>query len=114
MIEKVKKSNKGQYFTNSMFEEAEISIKKRVEEILKEKESEIQTKYDMEMETMMEKLDKEKRKADEEIIQMVNQFREKEETLRKRFEEKEKAEQKRQEEEDKRRSDEGKKTKSCI
>ncbi len=53
MIEKVKKSNKGQYSTNSMFEEAEMSIKKRVEEILKEKESEIQTKYDMEMETMM-------------------------------------------------------------
>ncbi len=102
MIEEVKKSNKEQYFTNSMFEEAEMSIKKRVEEILKEKESEIQTKYDMEMETMMERLDKEKRKADKERIKMVNQFREKEETLRKEFEEKEKAELKRREEEDKR------------
>uniref|UniRef100_A0A9J7YTC2 AIG1-type G domain-containing protein n=1 Tax=Cyprinus carpio carpio TaxID=630221 RepID=A0A9J7YTC2_CYPCA len=112
MIEEVNKSNKGQYFTNDMFEEAEMSIKKRMEEILKEKESEIQTKYDMEMETMMERLDKEKRKSDEEKIKMVNQFREKEETLRKEFEEKEKAEQKRREEEDKRRSDEEKQQKA--
>uniref|UniRef100_A0A673HUP1 AIG1-type G domain-containing protein n=1 Tax=Sinocyclocheilus rhinocerous TaxID=307959 RepID=A0A673HUP1_9TELE len=40
MIEGVKNNNEGRYFTNSMFEEAEMSIKKRMEEILKEREKE--------------------------------------------------------------------------
>ncbi|KAL1276157.1 hypothetical protein QQF64_035780 [Cirrhinus molitorella] len=37
MIEEVNNANKGQYFTNSMFKEAEMSIKKRMEEIMKER-----------------------------------------------------------------------------
>ncbi|XP_067234598.1 GTPase IMAP family member 8-like isoform X2 [Chanodichthys erythropterus] len=111
IIEEVKKSNKGQYFTNSMFEEAEMSIKKRVEEILKEKEREIQAKYHTEMESMMERLEKEKREADEEKMKMEAQFREKEETLKKEFDEKEKKEQNRQEEENKRSLEEEKQQK---
>ncbi|KAI7789317.1 putative early endosome antigen 1-like [Triplophysa rosa] len=100
MIEEMKTTNQGQYFTNSMFEEAEMSIKKRMEEILKEKEREIQTqkeklkaKHEMEKENMMKRLEEEKRRADEERIQMEKNFREQKETLRKEFEEKEKTEQ---------------------
>ncbi|KAL1279051.1 hypothetical protein QQF64_025724 [Cirrhinus molitorella] len=42
MIEEVKNTNAGRYFTNSMFKEADMSIKKRMVEMLKEKEKEIQ------------------------------------------------------------------------
>ncbi|XP_048030335.1 GTPase IMAP family member 8-like, partial [Megalobrama amblycephala] len=104
MIEELKNTNEGRYFTNSMFEEAEMSIKKRMEEILKEREREIQTqkeelqaKYEMEKENLMKRLEEEKQRADEERKKMQNQLREKEKNLRKEFEEKEKEEQKKQE-----------------
>ncbi|KAI4880080.1 hypothetical protein NFI96_006066 [Prochilodus magdalenae] len=100
------------YFTNSMFEEAETSIKKRYEEILKEKEREIQAekeklanKYSKEMEEMKKRLQEEKQKADKE---MERKFREKMENLKKEFEEKEKLEKRKREMEDKRRSEEEK------
>ncbi|XP_057183995.1 putative autophagy-related protein 11 isoform X3 [Triplophysa rosa] len=100
MIEEMKTIKQGQYFTNSMFEEAEMSIKKRMEEILKEKEREIQTqreeltdKYEMEKENMMKRLEEEKRRADEERMNMISKFNKQKETLRKEFEEKEKTEQ---------------------
>ncbi|XP_042571308.1 GTPase IMAP family member 8-like, partial [Cyprinus carpio] len=115
MIEELKNSNAGRYFTNSMFEEAEMSIKKRMEEILKEREREIQTqnealkaKYEMEMRDMLKRLEEEKQRADEEKIKMENQFREKEEKLRKESEEKEKTEQKKREIENQKRSSEEK------
>uniref|UniRef100_A0A9J8B327 Si:ch211-229i14.2 n=1 Tax=Cyprinus carpio carpio TaxID=630221 RepID=A0A9J8B327_CYPCA len=115
MIEEVKNSNEGRYFTNSMFEEAEMSIKKRMEEILKEREREIQTqreelqaKYEMDMRDMMTRLEEEKQRADEERMKMENQFREKEEQLRKEFEEKEKTEKKKREKENQERSEEEK------
>ncbi|XP_057201399.1 trichohyalin-like isoform X3 [Triplophysa rosa] len=104
MIEEMKTTNHGRYFTNSMFEEAEMSIKKRMEEILKEKEREIQTKneelkakHEMEKENMMKRLEEEKRRADEERMQMEKNFREQKEILRKEFEEKEKTEQQKRE-----------------
>ncbi|KAK7175546.1 hypothetical protein R3I93_002460 [Phoxinus phoxinus] len=113
MIEEVKNTNEGRYFTNSMFEEAEMSIKKRMEEILKEKEREIQkqreelqVKYEMEMENVNKRLEEEKQRADEERKKMENQLREKEEILRKEFEEKEKTEQKKREIENQKRSEE--------
>uniref|UniRef100_A0A3B1JM60 AIG1-type G domain-containing protein n=1 Tax=Astyanax mexicanus TaxID=7994 RepID=A0A3B1JM60_ASTMX len=40
-VEMMVNSNNGQYFTNEMFQEAEISIKKKMEQILKEREKEI-------------------------------------------------------------------------
>uniref|UniRef100_A0A8C2ITQ7 AIG1-type G domain-containing protein n=1 Tax=Cyprinus carpio TaxID=7962 RepID=A0A8C2ITQ7_CYPCA len=90
MIEEVKNSNQGRYFTNSMFEEAEMSIKKRMEEILKEREKEIQTqkeeleaKYEMDMKNLMKRLEEEKQRADDEKMKMENHFREKEKKLRK-------------------------------
>ncbi|KAK7166957.1 hypothetical protein R3I94_001375 [Phoxinus phoxinus] len=115
MIEEVKNTNEGRYFTNSMFEEAEMSIKKRMEEIMKERESEIQAqheelkaKYKSEMKNMMKRLEEEKQRADEDKMKMQNQLREKEENLRKEFDEKEKAEQKRQEIEKQKQSEEEK------
>uniref|UniRef100_A0A8C1LS34 AIG1-type G domain-containing protein n=1 Tax=Cyprinus carpio TaxID=7962 RepID=A0A8C1LS34_CYPCA len=115
MIEEVKNSNQGRYFTNSMFEEAEMSIKKRMEEILKEREREIQAereelqaKYEMDNKNMMKRLKEEKQRADEERMKMENQLREKEEKLRKEFEEKEKTEQKKREMENQKRSEEEK------
>ncbi|XP_067219790.1 GTPase IMAP family member 8-like [Chanodichthys erythropterus] len=119
MIEEVKNTNKGRYFTNSMFEEAEMSIKKRMEEILKEREIEIQTqreelqaKYEMEKKNLMKRLEEEKQRADEERKKMENQLKEKEKNLRKEFEEKEKAEQKKQEIEKQKRLDEEKQKKN--
>ncbi|XDV28041.1 hypothetical protein PO909_031446 [Leuciscus waleckii] len=115
MIEDVKKSNQGKYFTNSMFQEAEMSIKKRVDEILKQKEREIQVlneelkaKYEREMENMMKKLEEEKKRADEERLQMESRFRENEETLKKNFEKREKSEQKKREMDDQKRLEEDK------
>ncbi|XP_065133773.1 uncharacterized protein [Paramisgurnus dabryanus] len=103
MIEEMKTTNHGRYFTNSMFEEAEMSIKKRMEEILRVKEKaqkeEIYAKYEIEIENMKKGLEEEKRKADEERIKIENKFKEKEETLRKEFEEKEKTEEQKREKE---------------
>ncbi|KAL0199312.1 hypothetical protein M9458_007852, partial [Cirrhinus mrigala] len=110
MIEEVKNNNEGRYFTNSMFEEAEMSIKKRIQEIIKEKEREIQTqyeklrvKYETEKEELKKRLEEEKRKADEERKQRENEFRQKEEKLKKDFEKKEKTEQKKRETENQKR-----------
>ncbi|XP_039508013.1 GTPase IMAP family member 8-like isoform X2 [Pimephales promelas] len=115
MIEEVKNTNEGRYFTNSMFEEAEMSIKKRMEEIMKEREremqnqrEELQAKYEMDMKIMTKRLEEEKQRADEERKKMENQIREKEEKLKREFEEKEKTEQKKREIEDQKRSEEEK------
>ncbi|XP_016366133.1 trichohyalin-like [Sinocyclocheilus rhinocerous] len=115
MIEEVKNTNEGRYFTNSMFEEAEMSIKKRMEEILKEREREVQAqkeeleaKYELDMKNLMKRLKEEKQRADEERMKMENQFREYEEKLRKEFEEKEKTEQEKREIENQKRSAEEK------
>ncbi|XP_026109555.1 GTPase IMAP family member 8-like isoform X2 [Carassius auratus] len=115
MIEEVKNSNQGRYFTNSMFEEAEMSIKKRMEGILKEREREVQiqreeleAKYELGMKNMMKRLEEEKQRADEERMKMENKFREKEEQLRKESEEKEKIEQMKKEKENQKRSEEEK------
>ncbi|XP_068074091.2 uncharacterized protein [Danio rerio] len=115
MIEEVKSNNQGGYFTNSMFEEAEMSIKKKMEEIQKEREKEIQKqkeelqdKYEMEMKDMMKKLEEEKQRAEEERNKMENQLKEKEEKLKKEFEEKEKTDQKKREIENQKRLEEEK------
>ncbi|XP_016298264.1 GTPase IMAP family member 8-like [Sinocyclocheilus anshuiensis] len=111
MIEELKNTNEGRYFTNSMFEEAEMSIKKRMEEILKQREKEIQAqnealqaKYELDMKNLLKRLKEEKQRADEERMKMENQFRENEEKLRKEFEEKEKTEQNKREIENQKRS----------
>ncbi|XP_073670203.1 uncharacterized protein [Paramisgurnus dabryanus] len=106
MLEERKTTNHGRYFTNSMFEEVEMSIKKRTEEILKEKEREIQAeqeelkaRHEIEMENMKKGLEEGKRKADEERQQTENKYRQKEEDLKKEFDEKEQAERQKRDEE---------------
>ncbi|KAG9262652.1 GTPase IMAP family member 8-like [Astyanax mexicanus] len=96
-----------QYFTNSMFQEAEMSIKKKIEEILREKEKEIEaekeklkTKYNQEIEEMKKRLEKETQKVNEEKLQIENHFKEKMEALKNEFKEKEEMEKKKQEMED--------------
>ncbi|XP_059425951.1 uncharacterized protein LOC132159951 [Carassius carassius] len=115
MIEEVKNTNQGRYFTNNMFEEAEMSIKKRMEEIMKKKEKEIQAqkdelqaKYDREVKSMMKGLEEKKLREEMDRKKMQNQLREKEKKLRREFEEKEKTEQKKQETENRKRSEEEK------
>ncbi|XP_068074584.1 uncharacterized protein [Danio rerio] len=115
MIEEVKSNNQSGYFTNSMFEEAEMSIKKKMEEIMKDKETEIQKqreelqdKYEMEMKDMMKRLEEEKQRADEEREKMENKLKLKVEKLMKEFEEKEKTEQKQREIENQKRIEEEK------
>ncbi|RXN15820.1 GTPase IMAP family member 8-like protein [Labeo rohita] len=116
MIEMMITYNTNQYFTNSMYEEAEMSIKKKMEEILREKEREIQAqneklkvKYEKEMEALKKRLEKEKKKADEQKIQRENEFRQKKEQIIKEFEEKEKTEQKKRETENQKRLEQEKK-----
>ncbi|XP_067237038.1 uncharacterized protein [Chanodichthys erythropterus] len=82
MTEELKNINEGRYFTNSMFEEAEMAIKKRMEEILKEREKEIeiqaqilQAKYEREMKNIIQQLEDEKQRVDEERMKMQHQIR---------------------------------------
>ncbi|XP_041753078.2 GTPase IMAP family member 8-like [Coregonus clupeaformis] len=98
-INKMVSTNKGSFYTNEMFQEAEAAIKQKQEEILKERELEI--KADMEklkvshetaMEKMKSKLEEERLKVQEERKQRENMLREREEAIRKEHEEKEKAE----------------------
>nr|XP_055052038.1 GTPase IMAP family member 8-like [Misgurnus anguillicaudatus] len=72
MIEEVKRMNQGQYFSNSMFEEAEMRINKKTETIMQEKAEEIQSqidelkaKYETEIKNMEERLKEEERRGPE-------------------------------------------------
>ncbi|XP_065137592.1 GTPase IMAP family member 8-like [Paramisgurnus dabryanus] len=72
MIEEVKRMNQGQYFSNSMFEEAEKRINKKTEKIMQEKAEDIQAqidelkaKYETEIKNMGERLKQEERRAPE-------------------------------------------------
>ncbi|XP_072530487.1 uncharacterized protein [Salminus brasiliensis] len=112
-VETLIKSNSGRYFTNEMFQEAEMSIKKKMEELLKEREKEIeaekqklQAKYSTEIEQMKKRLEEEKLRAEKEKQKMERKFREKMEALQKEFEEKNEAERKKREMEDMVRSEE--------
>ncbi|XP_058616206.1 trichohyalin, partial [Onychostoma macrolepis] len=114
MIEEMKKSNHGRYFTSEMFEEAAISTKQRME-MIEENErkhhaqtKELQTKYDIEIKSMRKRLKERKQKIDEERERLKNKFREREETLRREFEEKEESDQKKRETEDQKQSEEEK------
>ncbi|KTG42410.1 hypothetical protein cypCar_00043381, partial [Cyprinus carpio] len=109
MIEKLKRSNQGRYFTNEMFEEAAISIEQRmkmIEENERKKQAQIKkrkSKYDVQFESMKTRL--------EEREKLEKKFREQEETIRREFEEKEQSDQKKRETEDQKRSEEEEKQK---
>ncbi|XP_056608865.1 repetitive organellar protein-like [Triplophysa dalaica] len=115
MIEDMKTTNHGRYFTNSMFEEAEISIKKRMEEILKETERDFMTQnekckasYEAEMERLKINLEYDRKRIEKDQEKTENKFRLKEEDLRKEFEEQKKTEQLKQENAKKKRLEEEK------
>ncbi|XP_050958021.1 uncharacterized protein LOC127159160 [Labeo rohita] len=118
MIEEMKKSNQGRYFTNAMFEEAAISIEQRMK-MIEENErknqaqvEELEAKFGMEIKTMRTRLEEKKERTDKERERVMSEFREQEETLRREFEEKEKSEQKKQETENQKRSEEEKQQKA--
>uniref|UniRef100_A0A8C1KSP7 AIG1-type G domain-containing protein n=1 Tax=Cyprinus carpio TaxID=7962 RepID=A0A8C1KSP7_CYPCA len=111
IIEEMKKSKQGRYFTNEMFEEAAVSFEQRMK-MLKENErknqaqvNEFTAKYDMEHKIMRKRLEEKKRRTDEERERLKKKFREQEETLRREFEEKDKSEQEKQEIEDQKQSE---------
>ncbi|KAL1251950.1 hypothetical protein QQF64_019746 [Cirrhinus molitorella] len=118
MIEEMKRSNQGRYFTNEMFQEAATSIEQRME-IITESErqnlmqiKELQDKYDTEINSMRKRLEEKKQKIIEERERLKNKFREQEETLRREFEEEEKSELEKRETEDLKRSEEEKQQKA--
>uniref|UniRef100_A0A8C1UHM5 AIG1-type G domain-containing protein n=1 Tax=Cyprinus carpio TaxID=7962 RepID=A0A8C1UHM5_CYPCA len=101
MIEEMKRSNQGRYFTNEMFEEAnERKNQAQVEELT--------AKYDVQFKSMRTRLEEKKQRADEEREKLKKKFREQEETLRREFEEKEQSDQKKRETEDQKQSEEEK------
>uniref|UniRef100_A0A672L971 AIG1-type G domain-containing protein n=1 Tax=Sinocyclocheilus grahami TaxID=75366 RepID=A0A672L971_SINGR len=79
MIEKVKRSNQGRYFTNEMFEEAAISIEQRMEMINENERKnqaqveELKAKYDMEEKSMRTRQEAKKQKTDEERENLRNE-----------------------------------------
>ncbi|XP_016112414.1 LOW QUALITY PROTEIN: uncharacterized protein [Sinocyclocheilus grahami] len=116
MIEKVKRSNQGRYFTNEMFEEAAISIEQRMEMINENERKnqaqveELKAKYDMEEKSMRTRQEAKKQKTDEERENLRNECimvelqmkpeeeikkRDSEEQMRKKQEEKEREDWKR-------------------
>ncbi|XP_060776070.1 GTPase IMAP family member 8-like [Neoarius graeffei] len=96
MIEEMIKFNRNNYFTNEMFEGAEMSIQQKQKEILKEREEQMQTerealkaKYEEELKQMKKTLEKERELLEEERCKRENTFKEKEEALRGEYEKKE-------------------------
>ncbi|XP_059400079.1 trichohyalin-like [Carassius carassius] len=115
MIDKVKRSNQGRYFTNEMFEEAAISIKQRMKKIDDNERKnqaqikELKAKYDVQLKkNMRTRLEEKKQKIDAERERLKKKFIKQEETLRIEFEKKEESDQKKRETEDQKRSEEEK------
>ncbi|XP_055740249.1 GTPase IMAP family member 8-like [Salvelinus fontinalis] len=114
-INKMVSMNKGSFYTNEMFQEAEAAIKQKQEAILKEREMEIKAdmeklkvSHETDMEKMKSKLDEERLKVQEERQLREKLLREREEAIRKEHEDKEKAEKEERELEDKKRKEDEK------
>ncbi|XP_031662718.1 citron Rho-interacting kinase isoform X2 [Oncorhynchus kisutch] len=107
--------NKGSFYTNEMFQEAETAIKHKQEAILKERETEIKAdmeklkvRHETDMEKMKSKLEEERFKVQQERQLRENMLREREEAIRKEHEDKEKADKEERELEDKKRKEDEK------
>ncbi|XP_047669544.1 uncharacterized protein LOC113640867 [Tachysurus fulvidraco] len=114
MIEKMK-FNRDTYFTNEMFEKAEMSIQQKQEEVLKEKEEQMQAeiealkaRYEKELEPMRKNMEKERERSEEERCKRENMFKEREEEMRREYEKKEEEEKEKWLKENKRREEEEK------
>ncbi|KAB5517562.1 hypothetical protein PHYPO_G00168560 [Pangasianodon hypophthalmus] len=88
-IEEMIEFDRNNYFTNEMFEMAEMSIQQKQQEILKEKEEQMQAekealeaKHKEELEQMKRSLEKEREQLEEERLKRENMFKEKEESLK--------------------------------
>ncbi|XP_070975743.1 uncharacterized protein [Oncorhynchus clarkii lewisi] len=114
-MNKMVSMNKGSFYTNEMFQEAEAAIKQKQEAILKEREMEIKAdmeklkvSHETDMEKMKSKLEEERLKVQRERQLRENMLREREEAIRKEHEDKEKAEKEERELEDKKRKEDEK------
>ncbi|KAM9427199.1 uncharacterized protein ACWYII_018891 [Salvelinus alpinus] len=114
-INKMVSMNKGSFYTNEMFQEAEAAIKQKQEAILKEREMEIKAdmeklkvSHETDMEKMKSKLEEERLKVQEERQLREKLLREREEAIRKEHEDKQKAEKEERELEDKKRKEDEK------
>ncbi|KAM9427174.1 uncharacterized protein ACWYII_018861 [Salvelinus alpinus] len=114
-INKMVSMNKGSFYTNEMFQEAEAAIKQKQEAILKERETEIKAdmeklkvSHETDIENMKSKLEEERLKVQEERQLRENMLREREEAIRKEHEDKEKSEKEERELEDKKRKEDEK------
>ncbi|KAF5886066.1 GTPase IMAP family member 8-like, partial [Clarias magur] len=118
-IEEMIGFDRNSYFTNEMFEMAEMSIQQKQQEILKEKEEQMQAekealeaKHTEELEQMKRSLEKERTVMEEEKLKSENMFKEKEELLKQEYERKEKEARERQRVEEQRRDQEEKEQKA--
>ncbi|XP_062874244.1 uncharacterized protein LOC134335612 [Trichomycterus rosablanca] len=119
MIEEMIKSDRNNYFTNEMFEAAENSIQQKQQEILKEKEEQMQAEkevmryiYEEELEKIRKSMETEKEKLEQERCEREKVFKEREEALRREFMKKEEEEKEKRRLEDLRRSEEDKRQKA--
>ncbi|XP_062843919.1 trichohyalin-like [Trichomycterus rosablanca] len=119
MIEGMIKSDRNNYFTNEMFEAAENSIQQKQQEILKEKEEQMQAekdvlryKYEEELEKIRKSMETEKEKLEQERHEREKVFKEREKALRREFEKKEEEEKEKRRLEDQRTSEEDERQKA--
>ncbi|XP_061079202.1 GTPase IMAP family member 9-like [Conger conger] len=113
-IDMMVQKNGGGCYTNEMFQEAEMTIRKECERILREREGEmqrgrekLQAKHEEEVKGMKRRMEEQRLKEEEERIHREQELKEKEEHLRKELQDWKKREQ----EEKERREEEEKKKK---
>ncbi|XP_061079208.1 golgin subfamily A member 6-like protein 2 [Conger conger] len=111
-IDTMKKKNGGGCYTNEMFQEAEMTIKKECERILRERAGEmrrerekLQAKHEEEMKEMKRRMEEQRLKEQEERNHREKELKEKEEHLRKEREEKEEVEVERKQKEEQERKE---------
>ncbi|KAK2858235.1 hypothetical protein Q7C36_006154 [Tachysurus vachellii] len=115
MIEEMINFNRDNYFTNEMFEKAEMSIQQKQKEMLKEIEEKMQAerealknRYEEELEQMRNNMEKERERLEEERCKRENMFKEREEEMRGEYEKKEEEEKEKWLKENQRREEEEK------
>ncbi|KAI5614990.1 hypothetical protein C0J50_8849, partial [Silurus asotus] len=103
MMENMIKFNRDNYFTNEMFENAEMSIQKKQKEMLKEKEEQLQAekealkaKFEEELQQIRKNMEEERERLEEDRRIRENTFKEREEALRRKEEENTRGEEERQ------------------